>query len=1443
MRTWARRLVYVTLAVLALSATAGGGAWLYLQSPPGQAQLRQEVIGALEGALHGSAIVGAVSVNGREVELRNLKLYDPERRLLAEVAVLRLEISTADLLRGRLAASSGLAVRPRLYLPARERALTFLRAITSGGARQEGAERSGMLPRRSLLLQHLSIEDGAVAFVGSGESRSLDGISGTISNAWAEPDRSFHAEVDLRTAGASLDTSWDGGADGDLRADVRKASLEPRAAAALGLPSLQVPVRLSGTAELHGDGLRGQVSAWAGRASASLRGTLDMKRRWSDGLVLEIRGVDLSELVANGPPTDLGLTVDGRGGGPTLDALQGTVEITVPPSRVRGEMLGPIRLSAGVDGGRLHVPALAAELPGLSVSASGDGTAEQLSVRGTLRASDLSALSRALGHLGELRLPELEGKGALQLAVEGPVKHPRVTLKGDFPWLRFGEDSMRGVAVKATVADVRRPLDAVAKVEAAQLDVRGRHCRGLSLEIANAGGALTADVRATRILADAGGAWRDGDELAAHLAGDLDAGERGLLVRELSVRSPEATWTLQGPAHVTVDRTAWLTADPLHLRSEAQAVTVSGRASRESVDASLRVQRLDLRLLPPDLVDRSFGLAGLVDAEVNVQGTWDDPVVKATARLSHGRVRRWDELDLDLSGTYAGGRAAGRLGLTSRPVRLSAAFDIPVVALIQRRPEPIEASITIDEQPIDPLFETVGWPEHLSGTVYGSLSVKGTADDPSARMLLTVKSLDAPRYPLIERSRPTLTVTATAAPGQGLRAKVEMMSGATGARGELTVSTPFTLAGLMSQLPDEATLMAAKGSVDARLTDFPLEVLEVAQERHLSGRASLTAKLTGTLRDPAVTAHLAGGIVVEDGGSPARPSPSAASVSRTRGSDLVLTELAARIVGQARERWRALTGGDAHHAKQPEPVVECLPRSDLLAGVPAELPADAGSQPTDHAFVRGAVQYDYRNRRSTVVAFLGSPGGGRARLDGAVDLDLSLPALRRGVDPRAATVDAAVSAEGFDLAVLNGSVPRVRDIRGQLSADVRVTRTSDNFDSNGCVALHGGALAIDEHGSYGAIRLRADAQGRKLKIGRLEAQSGSGFAELTGELALTSGGKLHVSGVARSQTFPIIYRYQTHAALTSRLTFQGDLSSSGLDLDHVQFQEAHVQLPEERLRDLHEIDRPQDIVLVDGPPGARREALAGEGPIPWRYTFTVAAPRNVWLEREDLRLVEIGLSEGFRFEYQGRARTYGQIRVAGSEAQVSFVGREFKLGSDSQITFTGPPGSPEINVTGEYTNDREGVTVTVRAFKDKDKDLALSLSSKPEMSEPEIFTLLATGRRTLKYGSCASMCGADAASALGALLASRFRGYLPVDLLSIESGGADSLKGTQIEAGKYFSRFGLFATIQVQFGADPFRGNTYSLHTEYRVGPDVTLQVALDDRTAGGADLVWSREY
>ncbi len=123
------------------------------------------------------------------------------------------------------------------------------------------------------------------------------------------------------------------------------------------------------------------------------------------------------------------------------------------------------------------------------------------------------------------------------------------------------------------------------------------------------------------------------------------------------------------------------------------------------------------------------------------------------------------------------------------------------------------------------------------------------------------------------------------------------------------------------------------------------------------------------------------------------------------------------------------------------------------------------------------------------------------------------------------------------------------------------------------------------------------------------------------------------------------------------------------------------------------------------------------------------------------------------------------------------------------VRFAGPATEPELNVTAVYNNVKAGVKVTMHV-QGQAGSITLVPSSEPPLTESEIYTLLATGRTSLKRGSGSSEIGsAQAVSVLGSLAASQLKGAVSdkvgLDVLSIEAGEGGTLQGATLEVGKY----------------------------------------------------------
>jgi translocation and assembly module TamB len=153
------------------------------------------------------------------------------------------------------------------------------------------------------------------------------------------------------------------------------------------------------------------------------------------------------------------------------------------------------------------------------------------------------------------------------------------------------------------------------------------------------------------------------------------------------------------------------------------------------------------------------------------------------------------------------------------------------------------------------------------------------------------------------------------------------------------------------------------------------------------------------------------------------------------------------------------------------------------------------------------------------------------------------------------------------------------------------------------------------------------------------------------------------------------------------------------------------------------------------------------------------------------------------------------------------------------------------------------VFVTVRG---QGRDIGFKVTSEPALPESEVYTLLATGRRTLRRGSGASVTGAQAASVVGSLLASQARrtlaAKLPIDVLSIEAG-EEGFAGARLEVGVYLTDKA-YVGYTGRLEADPSKGeNANAVRLEYQFGPRWGFEAEGGDAGAYGLDFIWTKEY
>jgi translocation and assembly module TamB len=486
-----------------------------------------------------------------------------------------------------------------------------------------------------------------------------------------------------------------------------------------------------------------------------------------------------------------------------------------------------------------------------------------------------------------------------------------------------------------------------------------------------------------------------------------------------------------------------------------------------------------------------------------------------------------------------------------------------------------------------------------------------------------------------------------------------------------------------------------------------------------------------------------------------------------------------------------------------------------------------------------------------------STNGGQLQARAELAQDFGLGALKKGVAPLEAPVSGTLASRGFDLAFLSGAHATLRTVGGLVTADLSFDGKLGSPTFDGALKWNKGRLGLAGLSEFRDIELSVWGNTDKVGVDTLAARSGAGTLAIQGSAQRQGKSVWAFNGSLQSEKLPIVADDQLRFILDVRSTLEGELSPELWNVRRFAIARAQVQLPVLRKKDTQALDRPKDIVLV-------RDGVAlGPRPRRWKQKLdaavadaadqarervmrvTLDAPLNLWVAGNDVNL-EVGLSDGFTVEYDKQLYLNGTVRVI--RGKVSVIGREFDVQRDSTVTFTGPPSAPALNVTAAHTNAREKVTVYATLVGVGD-DFTFRTSSTPALSESEIYTLLATGRRALRRGSGAAISGEQSLSVLGAVMAAQLKTALaqklPVQIFDVleVSAGADGFRGTRLEAGKYLTDQ-LYLGYVGQLGADPRKGeNSNAGRIEYQFAPGWSVQATAGDAPAGSAELVWGIEF
>jgi len=1503
-----KRVLLAVLIPLGLLLLLVLGAWLYITSSAGSELIRTKVVGLINDDLKGKVEVESLTTHGGLIVIDGLKLYTPEGELVVEIKHAELDPQLMALAQRRIVLRSAKVEEPRFYLKTDERGLNLNRAIESKLPAVGPVQQLKLY----VDIGKVQISEGYFDFTFGEQSYTLQQIhvdgKATVSLPTLSLVGDLHAGSHVTSPIVDvldLDVTALTGKPGDVTMDLKARTSDTHVNGTLKLDpvklvitdsvaspitirafapqfKIKVPVSTTGTLTAYDF----DVKASAGSARVAAKASFP-KGGLLDAVELHASDVDLSELLEGGRPSHLSADLTGKLNDVTLDAFDGEVK-----GQARWEEEGKPVATADLDvvavKGQLTVNKLDAKVPGARLNVKGKGDRESLSIHGTLDLNDLKRVSQTLSDFTGIDPLPLSGQGSLKLSTAGPLLHPGVKVSGGFKALRYDNIGLTDFKIDAAVADVTKPLEAKAQLSVAKLEVGTTVIEGISAETSTKGRALTARF-STKSLSSL--------SLSTLVEATLDADNRGLLLTTLTTDWPGQQWVLERPAHIGWTADGDFETDAIGVRSELQRFIVAASLKGKVLDASAQVQLLDLAALPKPLIPPVLKLKGLASAKVRAFGPTDKLQADVDLQWVMGTLFGLGGITFVGTLHYAEERVQGGFTVDTSLGQATGDYALPITRKVGK-PQPVLLRFTTSALELSQAAASFGGTVPLDGAVMTSVDIEGTLEQPLPKIHAETAALrvcDGPCAPKgkvlgdttkIVFDRVELNLTADAEQKPDLSLDITALGGLT----RTTLRIPFTYKQLLDAYlpatPKSGPTPKAKGinwlltPMEVAVESNGIDLLKVGPVVQLSeplkGKLTVVARGTGTLTHPDLSATV-GVIGLQADGK--QPLDATATLVTNRDDSRLTLEV--RRLAKKVLTLTGRMGAPIELVRNEAGLMETPLMADAEVGPVAMadlfVPEDEGELPTGtmratmsvkgtaaapRGSLRGSLEnvkigsaslgqagitWDYEARKHTFSTALTS--GGRLKASGTLDLDISVPAIRKGLQVATAPVSATVTANDFDVAFFSGATPMVRTLAGLLKLDVKVQGELFGPAIDGKMEWTKGRIGIAGFGDYRDVHLLATGNNAGYVLQELTANAGGGNLSMTAKAKRDSPGNFTLSASTELNNFPIVTDDQLLAIATARATLKGTANARLVDIQRLAIPEAHIDLPDVKRKDLQSLDRPDDIILVrNGIPLKKRkkkpDAAARQASLEKQSRFQVLidAPRNLWVTSSDVNL-ELGLSDRFRIEYTDRVLIYGEANVI--RGRVDVIGRRFDIQKNSQVRFSGIPTEPYLSVTAIHVNEREGVTVYVNVV-GKGKEASLKLSSQPPIPDSELLILLTTGRRTLKQGGGSSVSGADAASILGSVVASQLKTLvakrLPLDVLSIESGEA-GIQDARVEAGVYLSDKA-YIGLQLDLGADRTKGeNAYAAKFEYQLSKSWGVEATAGDAPAVGAELLWSRDF
>ncbi|GAB5377712.1 MAG: hypothetical protein AcusKO_41740 [Acuticoccus sp.] len=918
-----------------------------------------------------------------------------------------------------------------------------------------------------------------------------------------------------------------------------------------------------------------------------------------------------------------------------------------------------------------------------------------------------------------------------------------------FGSLALSADDVFGVPVLDGRADIR------------DMTAAGYTVRTLSLVAAREGEATD-----MRLSADLGEGTLDAE-------GRLERASEGFAATlqsfRLAGRGSEAV--LQAPSRVEVGAQS-ITVGDMDLSVGTGSVKLGGTLG-ETLDFEATIAALPLSLA--NLVKPDLGAEGVVNGEIDLEGTRDDPAV--SARINAAGVtaamlseRGIEPITLNAAGSYRGG--AGSIDTLNAKV---AGGEVSASGTIG---DALAIKATVADLPL--AIANAFVPDlDVAGTVSGEADITGSLDDPVATFTVNVDEANA--APL--RTAGIAPASATAN-GRYQREQVDLANATLNIGGGT-----LTASGQAGQRLD----------LKIALADLPLGIANGFESRLgldgvLSGNATVTGRATRpradfTLTSPSVTTAATRGAGL--------PAGSINVAGQFDGSTVTLREAAVRIGGGD-----IRATGSVGQRLQLGVDITNLPLALANAFAPD---LGIGGSLSGRVDASGSVARPSARFDLSVARLSAAP----AASDGIASIDAR---ARGSFDGATVTLDTlTANGSGLDVSA-NGRVPlsggglsltvranaplslanavlaeRGASLDGRATVNATVTGSLNAPNASGSVSANGITYRdpqlnlVVQNGV-----LEAALAGDRVTIRTMQANLGEGTIAVTGSVGITDGFPADLSIALREARYADGQLFAV--TLSGDIKATGRLTADPLISGRIVVNRAEIQVPETfgnsaALIDVQFIGASPAMLETlrrarVGPYAEREES--GSGASGAVLDLTVDAPARVFIR-----------GRGIDAEMGGRVRLTGPIsdvapvgRFELRRGRIVILGQRIAF-TEGAVTLIGDL-DPTIRLVGETTANSITARIIVEG---QAQDPQIRFESTPELPQDEVLAQLIFGRSindlsAFQLAQLAAAVAELAGGGGGPGLLEQIRTFAGLDNLEIVT---DQQGNTAAEAGRYIA--------------------------------------------------------